>query len=151
MIIPDEFVIALLGLATLRMLWQVVPAGEWVSVMWHVIAALAGSLFFFGLWKFSQGRWLGFGDVKLVFPLGLLVGASGVFSMIVLSFWIGAAISLFLLGVQKFQRGGQPRLRFLGTELTMTSAVPFAPFLIAGCLAVLLFDLNVLSLFSYGS
>lgn len=87
--------------------------------------------------------------MKLVFPLGLLVGSTGVFSMVVLSFWIGAVISVGLLLVQKIGGGGKPALRFLGMPLTMKSAVPFAPFLIAGCLVVLLWQVDVLRFFFY--
>jgi leader peptidase (prepilin peptidase)/N-methyltransferase len=110
--------------------------------------ALVGSAFFMFLWLISKGEWLGFGDVKLAFPLGWLVGASSVFSFVVLSFWIGALVSLLILGLQKYQRG-KSHLRLLSAPITMKSAVPFAPFLIAGALVTFFANLNVLDFFTF--
>ncbi|MEZ4195384.1 MAG: hypothetical protein R3B53_03275 [Candidatus Paceibacterota bacterium] len=70
--------------------------------------------------------------------------------MLVLSFWIGAIIGLGLVAYEHLKRRGQSHLRFLPQRLTMKSAVPFAPFLILGCLAVALFGLSVISMLSYG-
>lgn len=113
-----------------------------------VLYALAGSGFFLFLWVISKGTWLGFGDVKLAIPLGLLVGAELVFSFVVLSFWIGAAISLSILAFAKYQRG-QAGLHLSSTTLTMKSAVPFAPFLVASSLVTLFTHFNVLEFFSF--
>lgn len=150
-IIPDKLtfvftvsVFAILG----YQLWQ----GE-VDVArmgWGVLTALGGSAFFFFLWIISKGKWLGFGDVKLAFPLGLLVGPLYVFSFVVLSFWIGAAISLALLGIQRLRLNrGKASLHLASKALTMKSAVPFAPFLVASGLVILFTQFNVLALFSF--
>lgn len=118
------------------------------EVGWGVLAAFLGSAFFYLLWAVSKGRWLGFGDVKLAFPLGLLVGAAYVFSFVVMSFWIGAGISLAMLGLQRLRRG-KAGLHLGGQTLTMKSAVPFAPFLVASSLVILFTDCNVLAFFSF--
>jgi leader peptidase (prepilin peptidase)/N-methyltransferase len=147
-IIPDGLTIAL-TLTTL--LWYAIlvyQGTEWIVIGESVLAALAGTGFFFLLWFISKGAWLGFGDVKLAFPLGLIAGPTLVFSMIVYSFWVGAAISLLLIGLGKLVRG-QVRLRKWFPSLTIKSVVPFAPFMIAGCLIVLFTSYNVLSLFSF--
>ena len=56
------------------------------------LSALGGTAFSIALGGF-KGQWLGFGDVKLAFLLGLLVGPAHVFSFVVLSFldwcWCG--------------------------------------------------------------
>jgi leader peptidase (prepilin peptidase) / N-methyltransferase len=148
-IIPDGLTIALLGLVLAWSLlqWQqgYTPT---TSIIFTLVEAVAASGFLFSLWFISKGRWIGFGDVKLVFPLALLVGTGQVFSMVVLSFWIGAVISVALVSVAKLQRG-KLSLRFLPSNLTIKSVVPFAPFLIAGCLVVLFTHFNVLSIFTY--
>ena len=112
-----------------------------------VMVALAGAGFLYILWYVSKGTWIGFGDVKLAIPLGWWVGASSVFSFIVLSFWIGAAVSLVILGYQRWQGRGQDHLAKGGQGLTMKSAVPFAPFLVASCVFIIFTSFNVLSLF----
>lgn len=147
-IIPDSLVVSLtvLNFAWFGYLWWL--GSPIVYTLHDIIAALIGASFFLFLWLISRGRWLGFGDVKLAFPLGLLVGAEHVFSMVVFSFWIGAIVSLGLVGVAKLLRG-KLGLRF-GTEgLTIKSIVPFAPFLVAGCLLVFFTQLNVINLFSF--
>lgn len=152
MIIPDEYVIALVVAALAREAYAAVFVVEsWIPFMYSALGATGVAAFFYMLWRMSSGRWIGFGDVKLAWPLALLIGSGGAFSMVVLSFWIGAGISLLLLGLGTLavKTGGKPLLRFgLGT-LTMKSAVPFAPFLIIGFLAVLFFKVDVLALFSY--
>jgi prepilin signal peptidase PulO-like enzyme (type II secretory pathway) len=146
-IIPDRLTIALV-LITLA--WQgrlLYLGGTFYELGVAVGAALLGAGFFYFLWFISNGRWLGFGDVKLAFPLGLMAGPTAVFSMIVFSFWIGAGVSLALIGTAKLIRG-QFRLRNRIFSLTIKSVVPFAPFLIAGSLLVLFTQINVLPFFS---
>lgn len=142
-IIPDELT-ALTGLVALTLLgyrYALVP-DAW-EVFTSVASGLGAGFFFYGLWKISRGRWIGLGDAKLALPLGVMVGSVGVFSMVVLSFWIGAVVSLMLLGGERLLARGKIRLRFLGTPRTIKSEVPFAPFLILGFLAVQFLNANI--------
>lgn len=148
-IIPDSLAVALgvgVGVWYGYQWWGGMVSLE--QVMVSVGAAALGSAFFLALWLISKGQWIGFGDVKLALPLGLLVGAGGVFSFVVLSFWIGAIISLLLLTWQWLRRG-QADLHLPSRALTMKSAVPFAPFLIASGLVVFFTQFNVLQLFNF--
>lgn len=146
-IIPDFLTVLLLGLIVVFTAPLEFTDSNLISYGMDILAAALGSFFLFSLWFVSSGKWIGFGDVKLAFPLGLLVSAKAVFSMVVCSFWIGAVISLLLVGFSKLQRG-KLALRFLPAGLTIKSVVPFAPFLIAGCLLVLFTHINVLNLFT---
>jgi leader peptidase (prepilin peptidase)/N-methyltransferase len=146
-IIPD-FLTVLLTIVSLLWYGTLMLRGlPWIAFAEVLIAALAGAGFFFLLWFVSKGEWLGFGDVKLAFPLGLIAGPTMVFSMIVYSFWVGAAVSLLLIGLGRMVRGQVHLQKWFG-RLTIKSVVPFAPFMIAGCLIVLFTRFNVLSLFS---
>jgi len=149
MVIPDELVGALLVIVLSSQLYELILGASVVVFAYNLLAAMFGSLFLAFLWRISRGTWIGFGDVKLVIPLGISVGFGAVFSMIVLSFWIGAILSLILLAYQKLKQSGQPHLRFMAGGLTMKSAVPFAPFLILGYLAVLFWHIDVVSLLTY--
>ena len=148
-IIPDALTLALSINSLAIMLYKFfVYGGLQSQLLWTFGASLLGSLFFFILWFVSKGKWLGFGDVKLAFPLGLLVGPELVFSFVVLSFWVGAIISLAMLGWENLKRG-KAHLHLRSRALTMKSAVPFAPFLVASCLIILFTHFNVLELFSF--
>ncbi len=130
MIIPDW---AVLTLAVSTLVYRI------LLVTWGVYqpADLARSLFgawlalmiFLGLWLITRRRGLGFGDVKLVFPLALIVGWPQVWVALFLSFVIGAVVGvgLILAGKAKF---GRP--------------LPFGPFLVIGTLLSLLWGDSLL-------
>lgn len=89
----------------------------------HVIAGPILFAFFFVLWFVSKGTWMGFGDVKLVLGFGWFLGLVDGISAVVLAFWIGAAVSLVIMALEKFTHKG---------TLSLKSQIPFAPFLILG-------------------
>ena len=149
LIIPDEFVILLISVAAfvLGREWWLKPDSE--TVVWDIGAALLASGFFAALWLVSKGRWLGLGDAKLLFPLALLVGAGAVFSLVVFSFWVGALISLLIIGWQWLANRGKERLVSSAPGLTIKSEVPFAPFMILAFFLVHYGNYDVLSLILY--
>ena len=148
-IIPDAFVIFLSFIALAYVGLMSYFTGDYISLAWNALASVLAFSFFAGLWWYSGGKWIGFGDAKLAIPLAFLVGLTGVFSMLTLAFWLGTIISLSLLAWQRFVKGGQLGYRFKGPHLTIKSEVPFAPFLILGFLIVFLFRVDVLTWFSY--
>ncbi len=149
MVIPDIFVVIATVIALTSEFYFVYHTGVWQDFGMDVLAAFLASFFFFVLWRVSKGTWIGFGDVKLVFPLAIMVGAFYTFSLVVLSFWVGAIIGLLIIGYQKLRVRGQPHLRLLSRQLTMKSAVPFAPFLILAYLLIYLYQIDVVALITY--
>jgi leader peptidase (prepilin peptidase)/N-methyltransferase len=150
LIIPDELVIILTGLALARLgYFAFVYDTAFTTIGFTILGAFGASAFFALVWYGTRGRGLGFGDVKLAAPLALLVGHASVFSMVVLSFWIGAVVSVGMLLLGKVMRSGWGKtiLPIRLPTLTMKSAVPFAPFLVAGALAVLYTHVDILALF----
>jgi prepilin signal peptidase PulO-like enzyme (type II secretory pathway) len=145
MIIPDELSLGV-GVVALSILGTRFMGADNFTVehiIYDICAGLGASAFFAGLWFISKGRWIGLGDAKLALPLGIIVGVTGVFSMVILSFWVGAAISLTLLGLERILKRGKTNLHFLTIPLTIKSEVPFAPFLIVGFSLVYLFHANI--------
>jgi leader peptidase (prepilin peptidase)/N-methyltransferase len=112
------------------------------------LAALIFFSFFGGLWWVSGGRWLGFGDAKLVVGVGLLLGLVKGITALTLAFWIGAVVSIALLAFQAIYRkvvqvGG---LRTDSPALTMKSEIPFAPFIILGTLIAFFWNADVFNI-----
>ncbi len=107
----------------------------------YIFDLLAGPILalpFFLMWLLSRGRWMGLGDAKLALGIGWFLGLVSGVSAVILGFWIGAIVSVFLLLLQK--------LNLIGKRLTIKSEIPFAPFLILGLLIIFFFGFDVMSL-----
>jgi len=96
-IIPNGLVFLFIALSFVRLLFF--PSS---SIYLDLITSLSLFSLFAILWLVSSGKWMGFGDAKLVLGIGALLGFEGAFSAIVLSFWIGAIVSLFVIFLRKF-------------------------------------------------
>lgn len=142
-IIPDEMTLGVLITALGILGHLYFTTGNMTLLYSHILGGVCATFFFWCLWYFSKGRWIGFGDVKLVFPLGLMTGGWATFSMVVYSFWIGAFITLSMLGINHILKKGKTRMFFGGLPLTIKSEVPFAPFLLAGFLLTYVFHADV--------
>lgn len=94
------------------------------------ITAFSISALFGLIWLLSRGRAMGFGDAKLVLALALFVGYPLSLTGFILSFWIGAVVSVFLLVIS-------------GKRRTMNHEVPFAPYLAIGFLCAYLLQINL--------
>jgi len=154
MVIPDHLVVSMSVLAGIYFFLTYYHTWSTLQLAVHASAAFGAFLFYGGLWFVSKGRWIGFGDAKLAIPLGFILGAPAVFSFVVLSFWIGALISIvlliwpaFLQLVQKYAKHTLfPQHR---TSLTMKSEVPFAPFMVIAFFIVYVFHIDVLLITSF--
>lgn len=87
---------------------------------------------------------MGFGDAKLALGIGWMLGITKGVSALLLSFWIGALVSVGILLYERFSTPHTALSRSHG-RLTMKSEIPFAPFLIFGLALVFFFGLNILS------
>jgi len=129
-IIPDSFVFAFSFLALAHLF---VGGASWwhVPTLWQLLAGPVLALPFALIWLVSRGQWMGLGDAKLILGIGWLLGISLGINAIILSFWIGAVVSIvwMLLSYKKFKKN---------TE------IPFGPYLILGMYLVLLFGIQVI-------
>lgn len=89
-----------------------------------LITGILAAGFFFAIHALSRGAWMGFGDVKLVLLMGLMLGFPHIVVALFFAFVAGAALSSALVLARKKQ---------------WKSEVPFGPFLIAGTFAALFF------------
>jgi prepilin signal peptidase PulO-like enzyme (type II secretory pathway) len=108
---------------------------------WNYLAPIIFYLPFYLLWKISNGTWIGLGDGKLVFGFGGFLGLVHGASAIILGFWVGAVIAIFIMLID--------RLRKSDSNITMKTEIPFGPFLIAGFLIVYFLGLDVTGISNY--
>lgn len=139
-IIPDGLVYSFIALAVAKLLSFTYLFGLPLTMVsgLDLFAPLLLSLPFAILWVISKGMWIGFGDVKLFFGIGALLGFSLGLSAVMLAFWIGAFYSLIMLLVQKIYG--------TSTHINLKSEIPFAPFLIIGTLLVWFTHIDALGL-----
>jgi leader peptidase (prepilin peptidase) / N-methyltransferase len=154
-IIPNQFVYPFIALSLLSALgllgyfsfgfvdrFEILNLKSEISVGFSQL--IAGPLIAFPFaffWFISKGRWMGFGDAKLALGIGWLLGLSSGVTTLVLSFWIGAIVSLLLIATKKILQGKT----FLFLRLkpyTIKSEIPFGPFLALATLLVFLLDLS---------
>ncbi len=96
----------------------------WRGLDWHnlVVGALVVSGFFLIQYLFSQGTWLGLGDVILGLFIGLSLGWPYVVIALMLAYWLGALTAIGLLLLKK--RGWKSQIPF-GTFLTLATVATF--------------------------
>ena len=91
-----------------------------IALIFNFSNLLSGFLaagFFLLIVLISKGRWMGVGDIKLAFLMGLMLGFPKILVGLFLAFLIGSIIGMLLIFLHK---------------KTFKSEVPFAPFLIIG-------------------
>jgi len=123
-IIPDGVVYTFIGLSLVSLLLTWTFDVQVGINIWDLLAGPLLALPFAGLWYFSKGTWMGFGDAKLALGMGWFLGLSGGAAAIMLGFWSGAIVGLALMGISSLVKKSR--------GFTMKSEIPFGPFLILG-------------------
>lgn len=101
-----------------------------VALLDEALAVLIGGGIFYVIFQASKGKWMGGGDVKLGWILGLATGtpAKAVLFIFIASV-LGSLVSLPLVALHKLKK---------------SSVIPFGPFLIAGAIITVLFGNDIL-------
>ncbi len=131
MLLPNRIIAPLLVIAAAgAVLNSLIFSQSFQPLMEALLGALIGGGIFYGLFQVSQGRWIGGGDVKLGFLLGLLVGGPlNAFLMLFLASLLGTLVILPLLSLKK---------------MDVKSRIPFGPFLIGGAFISRLFGEKII-------
>jgi len=131
-IIPNFFVYSFNILAFLNLfgIWSLEFG---IFKTWYFLAGIIFFSFFGLFWLISKGKWMGLGDAKLALGIGWLLGFSKGLPALMLAFWIGAAVGIFLL-------------IFFKKSYNIKSKLAFGPFLALGTLIAFLFGEAIISL-----
>ena len=129
-IIPDKVLFPAIGIVFLE---QLIFSFRFLDFnpLWAGLGACAFFLFFFLV---SGGRWMGFGDVKLAFFMGLFLGFPNIVVALFLAFFLGAIIGVGLI--------------IFGSK-NLKSEVPFGPFLITGTFIALFWGQEIIQWYSH--
>lgn len=126
MLLPNRIIYPLIGLASALAVFNLVSFGT-LSVLLDLVfgVMVAGGIFYL-LFTISKGRWIGGGDVKLGFLIGLILtgGPAEAFLVLLLASSLGTVFVLPGLLLRK---------------VTTSSRIPFGPFLIIAAILVKLF------------
>jgi prepilin signal peptidase PulO-like enzyme (type II secretory pathway) len=142
---------SLIFLAVYDLRWMLLPdrvlvpaTGVWLLVLAvgalhqpgnslsHLGAGLLVGGVFYALVAASGGRWLGGGDIKLVFLMGILLGGSKLLLALFLAFNSAALVGVGLIAAKLKSRKDN---------------IPFGPFLVAATIAAYLYGHTLIELY----
>lgn len=127
-LIPD---IIIFPAAVVTLVWNLILFffhGQ--QVLGYLASAVLPAAFFLSLIIFSRGRWMGMGDVKLVFLLGLFLGIPKTLLMLFLAFTLGSLVGLGLILFRRYN---------------LRSPIPFGTFLNFASLITLLYGDTIIN------
>lgn len=101
----------------------------WTAVGFNIASAILSALIFILIIIVTKGKGMGWGDVKFVFFMGLILGFPNIIVAIFLAFLSGAIISLLLIAINKKHFG---------------QTIPFGPFLSLGTFLALLYGNKII-------
>ncbi|MDO8669066.1 MAG: prepilin peptidase [Candidatus Buchananbacteria bacterium] len=119
-IIPDKIIFPAIAVTLVYNFWK----------SDFLLSAFGAAAFFLAIVLVSKGKWMGVGDIKLAFLMGLVLGWPNILAALFLSFLIGAIIGLGLI---------------IWGKKTIKSEVPFGPFLTIGTLIALFWGGAIIS------
>lgn len=131
MLLPNSIVFPLTVLAAMSALLRIATADQVPQAVLAVLAsvAVAGGIFYI-LFQLSAGAWIGGGDVKLGFAIGLLLTSPALaFMMLFVASLLGLVVALPALLLHKKK---------------LASRIPFGPFLIISTIIVQLCGQSIL-------
>jgi len=97
-----------------------------------IFSAFGAAFFFLSIVLISRGQWMGAGDIKLAFLMGLFLGWPEILVALFLTFSIGAIIGIILI--------------VLGKK-TLKSEIPFGPFLVLGTFLSFFFSQKIIGFY----
>ncbi len=124
-IIPDKIIYSAIIISCILYLVSSIFLNIYTKyeILNTIYSAFGVALFFLAIVLVSRGKWMGVGDIKLAFFMGLFLGWPNILVALFSAFFIGAIIGIGLIPA------GKKHLK---------SEVPFGPFLVTGTLLAML-------------
>lgn len=129
-ILPDKVLLPAIAVALLQIGLNAALGMDLASGFWQLVTGLVAGGAFYALAAVSGGRWLGGGDIKLAFLMGLLLGWPNIAVALLFAFNSAALIGLMLIAIKIKKR---------------TDHIPFGPFLVAGTIIAMLYGDTIIN------
>ncbi len=130
-IIPDGVIYAaIVASFAYNIVYSFLVIGSFQFFLQSLLAALLASGFFLLIILISKGKWMGVGDIKLAFLMGLFLSWPNILIALFSAFFIGAVIGVGLIALKKKE---------------LKSEVPFGPFLVTGTFLSLFWGSEILA------
>ncbi len=129
-LLPDKMLLPLIIPASALALANGVINHSLQPVVGPIAAALLFGGFFYSLAAVSKGKWMGGGDIKLAFVMGLILGLQKTALAMLLAFNSAAIVGVFLILLKIKKR---------------RDYIPFGPFLIAGTIIAYLYGTEIIN------
>ncbi|MCL4374931.1 prepilin peptidase [Patescibacteria group bacterium] len=130
-IIPDQIQVVFFTSALFYLLTRLGARLTLIDLIWQLMAGVMVTMPILLVYLFTKGKGMGFGDVKLAFNMGMLLGVKGGLLALYFAFVLGGVYASAL---------------FLAKKKKMKSRVAFGPFLVLGTVVMLWAGQHVLSL-----
>ncbi len=124
-IILDKVIYSLIGIT---FFYQLFGSGQ--PLLNPLLSAFLAAFFFLLIVLVSRGNWMGIGDIKLAFFMGLFLGFPNILFALFSAFFIGAIIGIGLI---------------ISGKRTLKSEIPFGPFLVTGTFLALFFGEKIIN------
>lgn len=124
MLLPDVILVPVMAVAALWLGLQLLLGAPFWVLAGPVIAAVVAGGGFYLLAAVSKGRWMGGGDIKLAFAMGLILGLRKLGVALFVGFDSAALVGLALLATRVKKR---------------SEYIPFGPFLVVGTIVAMLY------------
>jgi len=128
-LIPDKIIYPAIA-TTLIFNFQFLIFKQFSIFNYSILSAFGAAIFFLAIVLISRGKWMGVGDVKLAFLMGLFLSFPNILVALFLAFFIGAIIGIGLI---------------ISGKKTLKSEVPFGPFLVTGTFLALFWGQNIIN------
>lgn len=113
------------------------------NTLYSLLAGAVAFAFFYSFAYFSKETWMGGGDAKLAFGVGLLLGPAGTFLAILIASWLGSIYGLTIIAFNRNsladKQSGLAKLKNRKFH-----EIPFGPFLALGTLISFLFSSQII-------
>jgi len=138
-IIPDKIIYPAIAIAFLYQLFRILKIENWnlfgiwnleFGILKPILSAILASVFFLIIVLISRGKWMGIGDIKMAFLMGLFLGFPNILVALFLAFLIGAIMGVGLI---------------ISGKKTLKSEVPFGPFLVTGTFIAMFWGNNLIN------